>query len=640
MKILFLLPSIVVLLMGVTLAQESLNRDEEIARREAESFAWKHSRLKELGPFSTDVVYQRLVLEVDPAVQYISGEVSSQFVCTADGLDTLQLDLHEHLRVDSVVSNGRHLTFQHIQNQLRVVWPYRLSYGEKAELCVYYRGVPAQSGLGSFVTSTHGNDSIPVLWTLSEPFGAMEWWPCKQSLSDKIDSLDVWISCPMAYTGVSNGLLVLDSVAGEQRFLHWRHRHPIATYLVAIAVTNYTVYADTLHFDDDRSMTVQNYVYPEELVTARQQTPITLKLLKFYNSLVGEYPFSDEKYGHAQWGWGGGMEHQTISFMVDFDFGLVAHELAHQWFGDYITTASWHDIWLNEGFATYLTAMAHEQMNPDFWLQWKDYTVQRVCSEPNGSVYVRDTTDVERIFDYRLSYLKGAYVLHMLRWLVGDNIFKGALKAYFQDSRVANGFATVDNFRLHVETLADTSLVEFFNDWYYGEGYPVYSITYTQQGHLLSMELSQEQSDESVDFFEMPVPVRLFSKNRADTLDLRLNQVQNHQHFEFNVPFLVSEVLIDPEHWLICKKGQITGVSTPKSGEVRLFPNPAGSRLNLELPAGMKVTSIEIVDLNGACQKRFDPHLRQLRVQEFSAGSYLLVIQTDTGPLELKWIKQ
>jgi hypothetical protein len=249
------------------------------------------------------------------------------------------------------------------------------------------------------------------------------------------------------------------------------------------------------------------------------------------------------------------MEHQTMSFMFSLDYELVAHEMAHQWFGDYITLASWHDIWLNEGFATYLTGLVFENLkNGVLWPIWKNNQIKRITSVANGSVYVTDTTKISQIFSSRLSYSKGAYLLHMLRWEMGDEHFFQGLKNYLNDPEIAYGFASQKKFVEHMEAAADTSFYEFFNDWYYGEGYPTYKLSSYFDSGKEKLRISQNSSDTSVGFFEMHLPVRVWKGGQYK--DLRLYNTTQDQEFIISDE-RIDSVQFDPEKWLIAKADRI-----------------------------------------------------------------------------------
>jgi len=580
---------------------------------------------------STDVIYQRLNFTVDPAVNYISGSVFSSVKFLKDGVALIQFDLTDGMTVDSVQYNQKKITFQHSANKISITLPSIASKNTIGSVEAFYHGAPLQNGMGSFVSSKHNTN--PIIWTLSEPYGAKDWWPCKESLADKIDSIDVYITCPQQYRAASNGKLVEDKVSGQNRTAHWSHRFPIATYLIGIAVTNYQTYSDFLDLPNGKKIEVLNYVYPEYFVTAKSKSTDILNILSFYNSKFITYPFASEKYGHAQFGWGGGMEHQTMSFMTNLEFELVAHEMAHQWFGDYITLASWHDIWLNEGFATYLTGLTYENLlNGQYWPAWKDYQVKRIISSPDGSVFVPDTTDVNRIFNGRLSYSKGAYLLHMLRWEMSDSLFFKGLKNYLKDPGIANGFASQQQFVKHMETIADTSFTEFFKDWYYGEGYPIYRLTYyTDLGDFgkQKVRISQYSSNSSVGFFEMHVPIRVWKDGKYT--DLRLYNTSQNQEFTI-AESAVDKIEFDPDKWLIAKADVVNPVLyVSRLADIQIIPEDKYGSLRVLLPEYLGKGNLRIVDLSGrlvkACELTgSDSHIN---VSSLKSGIYLVNVVTN-----------
>ncbi len=604
---------------------------DKIALAEKEHSQLKSTYYESINYSDYDLIYQRMEWEIDPSVKYINGVVTSYFKSQINDMDTVEFDLNDQMTVDSILHHNHTVEFQQLNNKIIIPVNPSLQLSEVDSLSVFYQGIPEPDLTdGSFSIGKHAD--IPVLWTLSEPFGAMEWWPCKQSLSDKIDSIDIIVKTPEMYRTASNGVLVSDSVSEGYRTMHWKHRYPIATYLVAIAATNYAVYNDTLKFDDGRILKIENYVYPENLDLAKSQTSRTAEVMKIYNELIGEYPFANEKYGHAQFGWHGGMEHQTMSFMYNFGFDLVAHELAHQWFGDYITLGSWQDIWLNEGFATYMTGLAYENIvEMKLWGAWKSITLNKIVSQPGGSVFVKDTADFNTLFSSRLSYSKGAYILHMLRWILGDdNFFKG-MQAYFNDAEIAGGFARNEQFIQHMEEAGDTSLTEFFNDWYYGEGYPIYSLKYgTVQNGKIWVELSQSTSHESVDFFEMPVPVRFYNSDKTDAVDFRLNNTQNNQQFLLDVNFKIGDVVIDPDMWLISKTDEILSIPSEQlKNSILIYPNPSPNSFYISILNNVYIRKVALYDLAGKLLKIFPENTNEINLSDLVSGVYIVNVKTD-----------
>lgn len=572
---------------------------DKMALGEGRSHFKKASFAESADYTSFDLIHQQLHLKVDPAVNYIEGSVFSSFKFLKDHVAQIQFDLATGMIVDKVSYNQQNVVFQHSSNRITISLPAVANKNTMGSAEIFYHGTPPPTGMGSFTASRHNN--IPVIYTLSEPYGSRDWWPCKESLKDKIDSIDVYITCPVQYKAASNGKLVSDLVTGKNRTAHWQHRYPIATYLVAIAVTNYETYSDYLNLPNGKQIEILNYMYPEYLVTARSKSAETLGILDFFNTKFITYPFASEKYGHAQFGWSGGMEHQTMSFMNNLEFELVAHEMAHQWFGDYITLASWHDIWLNEGFATYLTGLVFENLqNGVWWTSWKTNQVARITSAASGSVYVADTTDINRIFNGRLSYSKGAYLLHMLRWEMGNESFFRGMKNYLNDPSVANGFASQKKFVKHMETAADTSFTEFFNDWYTGEGYPTYQLTYFPDPvnpDRQRLRVSQIPSHVSVPFFEMHLPIRIW--NNKHYVDVRLHHTRQNQEFVISdQPF--GQIEFDPDKWLIAKADLTLPVNRISGSEkIRIIPALPEKQIRIILAEHSGKERFRILDLSG-----------------------------------------
>ncbi|RZJ30020.1 MAG: M1 family peptidase, partial [Flavobacterium sp.] len=383
-----------------------------------------------------DVTYQKLEFTVNPNFYNITGKVTTTFKALAN-MSTVTFDMSNQLTVSSVKSGTATLSFvQNSSDELVITLPSTLATGATGIVEINYSGQPDNSQ-DAFVRSTHNGQ--PIIWTLSEPYGARDWWPCKQDLNDKVDSIDVFITAPSQYVSVSNGLQVGTTTSGTSKTTHYHHGFPIAAYLVAIAVSNYSVFTVQAGTAPNQ-FPVINYVYPEDLSDAQSEISQTADIMDVYETLFETYPFSAEKYGHCQFGGGGGMEHQTVSFMDGFDRQLIAHELGHQWFGDKVTCGSWKDIWLNEGFATYLAALIYENLDGiDTFITWKANVIDYITSQSGGAVYLTDTetNDVNRIFSSRLTYDKGAMVLEMLRWKLGDANFFQGVREYLDDPALA-----------------------------------------------------------------------------------------------------------------------------------------------------------------------------------------------------------
>lgn len=578
-----------------------------------------------------DIKYHRVHWHINPSISYISGSVYTLFETQEENINTLTFELDAAMIVDSVLYHGNKITHADSGTYLlNISLPAALANSVLDSVEVFYQGSPGQSGFGSFEQTTHNGD--PVVWTLSEPYGAREWWPCKNDLSDKIDSIDIIVHTPIGNRAASNGLLVKEEVNGNEMIYYWKHRHAIPTYLVAIAVTNYVQYSNFANINSGQ-VEVLNYVYPEDSASAAQYTPSVVSSIELFSNLFIDYPFQDEKYGHAQFGWGGGMEHQTMSFMGGFSHSLMAHELAHQWFGDLVTCGSWQHIWLNEGFATYLTGLTYEHMPlTNYWQTWKSQTKSSALSSNSGSVFCDDTTDVSRIFSSRLSYNKGAYVLHMLRWYIGDAAFFSGLQAYLTDPVLNHSYALTSDLQAHLEAASGMNLTQFLDDWFYGEGNPNYQITTYQASHdSITITLDQTTTNTAVAFFALPVPIRLIGDN-IDTI-VRLDNTFNGQSYTLPINSYINTVEFDPELWLLANANITTNVGVNvlnNNSAIKIYPNPITNFVNVN--STETIENIELVDISGRRIKLIEEINNKefkLNMSNFVTGIYFLRISTN-----------
>jgi len=623
-------------------AQTSDHTFDRIVEAEMKSASNITNFVANINTANYDVLHQELHFTVNPSQYYIAGSVTTLFKALS-AMESITFDLTNQLNVYAVTSaTGNSLSFfQNSDDELVIFLPSTLPEGQQTEVTVHYAGLPATTE-DAFILSQHSG--TPVLATLSEPYGAMDWWPSKQDLNDKIDDIVIYITAPAQYVSVANGLEISQTVnSNGTKTTHFHHSYPIPAYLVAIAVTNYSVFTDQ-GGTAPNTFPIVNYVYPENLDFAQQELGATDDYIAIFEQLFEPYPFHEEKYGHAQWNVGGGMEHSTVSFVNSFGRELISHELAHQWFGDKITCGSWKDIWLNEGFATYLSGLVVEhQDGNDSFTQWKNSRIENITSEFDGSVYLTDadTLDVGRIFSSRLSYNKGAMVLHMLRFKLGDTNFYQGVRNYLADPELAYGYAHTDDLQIHLEAASGMDLDEFFNDWVYKQGFPIYNITVEHSGNFqMKITVNQAQSHPSVDYFEMPVPIRLFGTN-GEVQDVVVNNTFDGQEFILPIGFSLSNAEFNPERDIISG----FNTTTLKAGEInalaalRLYPNPTSGQLNLDIPQGIAVQNTSFYNVLG--QKVLETGAEtNWNVAALSAGVHFITVITNEGTAQLKFIKE
>ncbi|MCH8556578.1 MAG: T9SS type A sorting domain-containing protein [Balneolia bacterium] len=617
---------------------------------------------------SFDVGYYKLDLDVWPEDTRIGGS-ATLLIQFNEATDRITLELNRRLEISDILTEDESAQLSFMRSPGPVDFFVEISFPEVQQagtsrlIRIDYEGTPGSSGFGSFVFSQRAGQ--PHFWTLSQPFGARDWFPNKNTPAVKADSADIIVRIPSGLKLGSNGLLHARTQLDNNRTeWHWRTRYPTAHYLLSLAGASYNEFTDYFHYAPGDSMPVLNYVYSDnDTPMVREQIGLTIDMLHLFTELFGDYPFIDEKYGHAQFGRGGGMEHQTMSSMGSFSQRLVAHELAHQWFGNGVTCAGWEDIWLNEGFATYAEGLVIEHFEgDDAFRDWRAAHINQIIQEP-GRVYVPtasiDPADpggsVARIFRFRTSYAKGAIVLHQLRYKLGDDLFFEILREWMQ-GEFRYKSATTEDFQMHAEQVSGRSLTDFFNLWIYDEAVPSYTLRYASrpaaadESVTLQMRITERFTpDFNATGFSDNLPLTIRIPEAAGQRDTTITFHPEQYPFEINValPFQPGAPEIDPNsERIIGQSDSIPGLFDDLESELPVstqllnpYPNPFNPATIIPFLVGSPgEVTIDVYDINGRLVARLlnenrltgEHHVRWDASGQAS-GIYIIQLRTAEG---------
>lgn len=601
--------------------------------------------------FQYDVKFYHLDLHVENNTVDISGNVTIKAQVVNTQIDTFAFELVDELTIDAILFNGESKTFTRNNNEVFVPLENPVFNEDFLTCQVFYHGTPPTGGFFSGISTKYDSTwNKHVTWTLSEPFNARQWWPTKQVLTDKADSVWVFLTTSSVNKAGSIGLLTNTvNLPNDKVRYEWKSKYPIAYYLISFAVADYqeyNIYAKPDYLLGD-SILIQNYVYNTTECLDHYKTGIdnSVKFLELFSELFSEYPFHEEKYGHCLAGLSGGMEHQTMTTLGNFHFGLVAHELGHMWFGDNVTCATWSDIWINEGFATYADYLATEKIGGDPWPGiWRNNVHNFIISEPGGSTYVpeEDVTyeNVDRIFDSRLTYWKGAVILHMIRFeLQNDELFFDVLRNF--QLKFADSIASASDF---IDVLNETSgkdFSQFFDQWYYGEGYPIFAVSYKKTEGLLVIESVQTTSMPSVTpLFIMNIPYKLYFNDGTDSTIILYH---DNNEMAYSLPFTkeIDSIQFDPEKWVLKKVESVIGISEYDYADSFTFsPNPVEDELMIR-SSGEPIRYIAIHNLFGKKISEF--HDMQpfcsVDVSGLSSGLYFISLRIGDNIFTRKFVK-
>jgi aminopeptidase N len=559
-----------------------------------------------------DIIFYYLNIEIEIASPYIQGSVLCKFRSEIDSLKSIKLNFHHSLNVDSI--KGKISDYIIVDDTIMINLSEVLPFKEIDEVIIYYQGVPELAyGYKGLRYESHGNNE-PIIASLSTPYFAHYWWPCKDGPGDKADSVYIDITIPdmlinnLPLLAISNGLLENEITTNGMKTFQWRERYPIAPYYVMVAISNYDYIKQYYSGIDENSYFNEYYVFDEYLDEAKEGIEEIPEAINMFSNYFGDYPFKNEKYGMTQIGFYGAIENQTNTIInnMSLDWYLVSiHELAHMWFGDMITCKTWHHAWLNEGFASYCEALWIEKKGG--FDEYKQY-ISYFEYYQDGTIYLEDISDPFNIFT-SIVFDKGAYTLHMLRGVMGDSIFFNCLFNYATNEELMYMNATTEDFISICEETFKQDLDWFFNQWVYDEYFPIYEYNFYQNPSTFEIEVQINQIQSNYgrrDVFKMPIQLKLNFMDSGDTI-ISLWNDQKFQTFNIDLAKAVDSIEFDPDNWIL-KDVHFVNSIAQKSEEntpentilLQNFPNPFNSSTNISYSISRSdFVKVKIYDILG-----------------------------------------
>lgn len=539
-----------------------------------------------------NVVYQRINWRINPdsASKGIKGTITTYFRTTAANVNQLTFDMNTTaLTISAARFRGAALPGANIVESGNTL---TLNLGTTIaainildSITLDYSGVPPNpSGTSIGFVKTTRAVGKNVVYTVSQPYEDRDWWPCKQDMNDKIDSLDIFINVPNTFKAATNGKLISTTVSGTNLIYHWRHGYPIPSYLVCLGVADYVQYNGPNVDVSGTSVPMIHYLYPpQNTATVQGYCNLSGQILDTFSAYFGDYPYKREKYGQYQMSSFGGMEHATFSAMSTSaltSWSVTAHELGHQWFGDKVTCATFNHIWLNEGWATYTEAFTAEKV-PNGLVGNAATTrssIKTNARSTTASPYLTVAATTNDVFGPSITtqiYDRGAIVISMLRVLMGDTKFFQGVRNYLNDAANAYGPVTTDDFKAQMEAASGYNLTEFFNDWVYGQGNCSYNVAWGNLGKKISLQLTQVSTTGAgfVTHFDTPLPIKILSATPGvDTTVVIFDQngaaaPAGERNIEattvssivrFDLSFVPTGISIDPDNLSAAAAGTVT----------------------------------------------------------------------------------
>ena len=497
-----------------------------------------------------DVLHYQIKLDLHSEQKKIFGDVTIKMKVNDKRLSKFDINFYDNLIIRDLRLNDAQVKYDRSEKLLSI--HNNNNTIDTAVIKIIYEGTPQSLGFGSF--NFEKVDNRYQVYTLSEPVFASTWFPCVDLPDDKALT-DVYITNDSSDVSLSNGKLMETKTSGARRTYHWKTFYPISTYLIALYSGNYkTVSQKYLSISGD-SLKLFYYALPENIENAQRDFSDHPKYLKTFEEMFGAYPFVKEKYSVAEFWWqSGAMENQTITGIGSnfisgrkFFSDMLIHELAHHWWGDAVGPKTWKDIWLNEGFSTYSEALYWEKQSDIRALQ--STLRSKFSMFPNGTLY----NPGNALFS-SLIYDKGAWVLHMLRREVGDEIFFRILRGYFKEYKYSN--ASTNDFKNFCEMTAKKNLDKFFDQWVYkGEGIIELDCVWSAQkeGEEFISTIKIKQLQKGYDIYKFPLDIKLISEKEGESETSTTFVSGKEVILKIRSKYKPAELILDPDGWLLAK---------------------------------------------------------------------------------------
>ncbi len=625
-------------------AQEKIKTGAEMCsegkQKRAEAFG------KQLSPgspkHSFDMLHYALTLDLykNYATPFPkSFKASVQMTARADSaISSISLNaVNTSLTIDSIQSAG--ISFTHSGNMLTIQLNKTYQQNDTFSVTIYYQHKDVADA--AFYVGSDG-----MVFTDAEPEGARYWFPCWDKPSDKA-TVELTAKVPTSVKLGSNGILKDTTRIADTLIYHWVSKEPVSTYLVVISSkVNYNldiVYWKKLSNQKD---SIPIFLYWNQGESATGVNNIKTKIISMttrYSELFGEHPFQKNGFAtmNGSFTWGG-MENQTLTSLLPNGLNnenLVSHEYAHQWFGDMVTCATWGDIWLNEGFATYCEALWYEYTGG--YTRYKTDIVADasgyLSSNPGRAMYMPawaiTTPSTGLLFNTAVTYNKGACVLHMLRYVLGDSTFFSALHDYGSNPSLKFGTITTDDFIQIMNTNTKQDLTWFFEQWVKVANHPLYSVQYSVNNIDSTAKVSISQTQTTGTYWKMPVVLKFSLQNGKDTT-VRVFNAANKDSFLFKFLSPPLSMTFDPDNDILLKTAVTQKVSSIRDEPaapadfslMQNFPNPFNPATTIEfnIPRSGHVL-LQIFDVAGR-------NVETLLNQTMNGGVYNIVWNASKYP--------